>query len=47
MTFCIFWWFIAKDIPDFILPEPLEVLSALFQLAVNLEEFSTHSYKYV
>lgn len=39
MTFCIFWWFIAKDIPDFILPEPLEVLSALFQLAVNLESF--------
>lgn len=39
ITFCIFWWFIAKDIPDFILPEPLEVLSALFQLAVNLESF--------
>ena len=39
MTFCIFWWFIAKDIPDFILPEPLEVLSVLFQLAVNLESF--------
>ena len=39
MTFCIFWWFVAKDIPDFILPEPLEVLSALFQLAVNLESF--------
>jgi len=39
ITFCIFWWFIAKDIPDFILPEPLEVLIALFQLAVNLESF--------
>ena len=39
ITFCIFWWFVAKDIPDFILPEPLEVLSALFQLAVNLESF--------
>ena len=39
ITFCIFWWFIAKDIPDFILPEPLEVLIALFQLAVNLEGF--------
>ena len=39
ITFCIFWWFIAKDIPDFILPEPLEVLSALFQLAANLESF--------
>jgi len=39
MTFCIFWWFVAKDIPDFILPEPLEVLIALFQLAVNLESF--------
>ena len=39
ITFCIFWWFIAKDIPDFILPEPLEVLTALFQLAVNLESF--------
>ena len=39
MTFCIFWWFIAKDIPDFILPEPLEVLRALFQLAVTLESF--------
>ena len=39
ITFCIFWWFIAKDIPDFILPEPLEVLRALFQLAVNLESF--------
>ena len=39
ITFCIFWWFIAKDIPDFILPEPLEVLRALFQLAVTLESF--------
>ena len=39
ITFCISWWFIAKDIPDFILPEPLEVLSVLFQLAVNLESF--------
>ena len=39
ITFCIFWWFIAKDIPDFILPEPLEVSIALFQLAVNLESF--------
>jgi len=39
ITFCIFWWFVAKDIPDFILPEPLEVLSALFQLAANLESF--------
>ncbi len=39
ITFCIFWWFVAKDIPDFILPEPLEVLIALFQLAVNLESF--------
>ena len=39
ITFCIFWWFIAKDIPDFILPEPLEVLRALFQLAITLESF--------
>ena len=39
IIFCIFWWFIAKDIPDFILPEPLEVLRALFQLAVTLESF--------
>ncbi len=37
--FCVFWWFVAKDIPDFILPEPLEVIGALVTLVLNPDSF--------
>ena len=39
VVFCIFWWFIAKDIPDFILPEPTEVFIGLFNLIINQDSF--------
>ena len=39
ILFCMFWWFVAKDIPDFILPEPTEVLIGLFNLVINPDSF--------
>ena len=37
--FCIFWWIVAKDIPDFILPEPFEVFRELFSLIIDPDSF--------
>ncbi len=32
---CGFWWFIAKDLPDFVLPTPIEVLMSLINLGTD------------
>ena len=32
LAVCGFWWFIAKDLPDFVLPTPIEVLISLITL---------------
>ncbi len=36
LTICGFWWFIAKDLPDFVLPTPIEVLISLVKLGTDL-----------
>ena len=35
LAVCIFWWFIAKDLPDFVLPTPIEVLISLITLLTD------------
>ena len=37
--FCVFWWLVAKDVPDFILPEPFEVIRELFSLFIDPDSF--------
>ena len=32
---CGFWWLIAKDLPDFVLPTPIEVLISLITLLTD------------
>jgi len=32
---CGFWWFIARDLPDFVLPTPFEVLTSLIALLTD------------
>ena len=31
-VFFLFWWFIARDLPNFVLPTPLEVMGTLLRL---------------
>lgn len=35
LVICGFWWFIAKDLPDFVLPTPYEVLMSLITLVTD------------
>ena len=35
LAICGFWWFIAKDLPDFVLPTPIEVLMSLVTLVTD------------
>ena len=35
LAICGFWWFIAKDLPDFVLPTPGEVLMSLIILLTD------------
>lgn len=35
LAICGFWWFVAKDLPDFVLPTPLEVIVSLFTLVTD------------
>ena len=35
LTVCGFWWLIAKDLPDFVLPTPIEVLMSLITLLTD------------
>ncbi|MEK9532858.1 MAG: hypothetical protein VW162_08140, partial [Alphaproteobacteria bacterium] len=36
LAVCGFWWLIAKDLPDFVLPTPIEVLISLIALLTDL-----------
>ena len=40
LTICVFWWFVAKDLPDFVLPTPFEVLKSLVSLMTDLTTVS-------
>ena len=35
LVICGFWWFVAKDLPDFVLPTPNEVLMSLITLVTD------------
>ena len=35
LAICSFWWFIAKDLPDFVLPTPIEVLMSLISMVTD------------
>jgi ABC-type nitrate/sulfonate/bicarbonate transport system permease component len=35
LAVCGFWWLIAKDLPDFVLPTPIEVLISLITLLTD------------
>jgi ABC-type nitrate/sulfonate/bicarbonate transport system permease component len=36
LAVCGFWWLIAKDLPDFVLPTPIEVLISLIALLTDI-----------
>ena len=44
LAVCGFWWFIAKDLPDFVLPTPIEVLISLITLLTDPTTLVTSSY---
>ena len=35
LAICGFWWFIAKDLPDFVLPTPIDVLSSIIKIVTD------------
>ena len=35
LAICVFWWFVAKDLPDFVLPTPIDVLLSTIQIVTD------------
>ena len=35
LAICGFWWFVAKDLPDFVLPTPIEVVMSLIKIVTD------------
>ena len=40
LSICGFWWFIAKDLPDFVLPTPTDVLISITTMLTDLNTIS-------
>ena len=40
LSICGFWWFIAKDLPDFVLPTPTDVLMSITTMLTDLNTLS-------
>ena len=39
LAICVFWWFVAKDLPDFVLPTPTDVLLSTIQIVTDQNTF--------